>query len=72
MKTLEFDVMFGIGDVVYLRIRQEKVAGMVTGFNFRPDGIGYYITWEDASERMHYAFELSSEYVPEYSEPPVP
>lgn len=66
MFTLRFDVAYDIGDIVYLKIAQERSPGMVTGYIIRPEGsaILYYVAWEDGYEKTHFALELCSEYSP--------
>jgi hypothetical protein len=68
-KSAPLLVAFRFGDTVFLRCRELKVAGMVTGIHIRQSGITYSITWGDdpARETDHYDFELSPEYVPDYS-----
>ena len=62
-----FSCRFGFGDVVYLRLREEKIAGMVTGCFVRPSGGGYYVSWgNNGQEGVHYEFELTDEYDPNY------
>lgn len=54
------------GDVVYfkiLKLRTEKVAGMVTGMFVRPAGNGYYVLWANTGQESgHYEFELTDEF----------
>lgn len=55
------------GDVVYLKIRAEKVAGMITGMFLRPNGSGYYVSWANTGqEGSHYEFELVDEFEPTF------
>lgn len=56
------------GDVVYLKIRLERLAGMVTGIDAKPGVVSYVITWaNDGHESNHYAFELITEFLPDYN-----
>lgn len=61
---------YPFGAVVYLKVRSEKVAGMVTGYFIRPQGWGYYVGWADGREGIHYEFELAGEYAPEWAARP--
>lgn len=62
-----FTSRYGIGEVVYLRLRDEQKRGMVTRVLFRPDGVMYETSWADAASSWHYEIELSSEYVPDFA-----
>ncbi len=55
-----------IGDVVYHRLADERRRGIVTGILVRPTGQSYLVTWPDQGETAHYAFELSTEFVPDF------
>lgn len=66
MTKLEINIEYAIGDVVYLRTRDARLGGMVTGLSVCPSAIGYYVTWGHGSESLHYGFELSSCYVPDW------
>jgi hypothetical protein len=66
LKVLTLYVKFRLGDVVYLKIRQDSHKGMVTGITHRPTGTAYSITWEDGCESGHYDIELTDTYIPEY------
>jgi hypothetical protein len=62
---LSINVAHAIGDIVYLRVVQERSAGIVTGYAIRPDStVLYYVSWDDGCERMHYDLELCKEYCP--------
>jgi hypothetical protein len=51
-----------IGTVVYLKVAENQVAGMVTGVGINPSGAVYYITWGDTrTSTPHYACELTTE-----------
>lgn len=58
-------VKFNLGDVVYLKIRNDR-PGMVTGIMFRPAGVSYYVEW-GSGETSHFDIELTKqiEYVVE-------
>lgn len=61
-----FTSRYGIGEVVYLRLRDEPKRGMVTRVQF--NGVALYeIAWADASSSWHYEVELSNEYVPDFA-----
>lgn len=57
---------FWFGDRVYLRIREERVVGLVTGMQIRPNGVLYQVTWPNAGDTHHYDFELTTEFEPNY------
>ncbi len=59
---------YAIADIVYLRVRSERIRGMVTGIVARPCSVLFYVTWGNGTETAHYEIELSSEYVPDYNE----
>jgi hypothetical protein len=51
-----------LGDVVYLKVRDEPVRGMITGIEIDPRGISYLVTWANqAGELRHYSIELTDE-----------
>jgi hypothetical protein len=64
------DLPYWFEDIVYLRVREEKKKGMVTGIGIRPGGTTYFVTWEEG-ESDHYDFELTSEFIPDYDTPEV-
>lgn len=62
---------FDFGDVVYLRHKPEKVAGMVTGFIVRENRVIVLVTWVDSRhEEDHNVFELVEEFEPSYNTEP--
>ena len=69
MKAVTHYVKFYIGDTVYLRLNREEYRGMVTGYNIRPNGVTYLVSWEDASDTCHYDLELTTEFIPDYNSP---
>ncbi len=54
------------GTIVFLRIRSEKIRGMVTGYTFDPRGMLTWVSWPDSSESKHHLCELTTEYLPDY------
>lgn len=56
---------YWFGDVVYLRIREERTRGMITGVNLRPGGVCYGVQWP-GEESFHYEFELTTEFVHDF------
>ncbi len=57
------------GTVVYLRVQNEPRKGMVTGYVVHGGGgFSVLVSWGDGSETRHYALELTTEYLPDYSE----
>lgn len=63
---------FWLEDIVFLKNRDEKRPGIITGVRFRPredgqDAPAYYsVTWPDGVEGDHYACELTREFIPCY------
>lgn len=57
---------YWFGDIVFLRVRDERYRGMITSVILLPTGIVYAITWEGAEVTNHYGFELSKVFVPDY------
>ena len=60
-------VAYDFGDLVYLKVREERFAGMVTGIMLRPGSVAYCVTWANGSETFHFAFELTAEYEPDFA-----
>jgi hypothetical protein len=58
---------YAIGDVVYLRVRDEPVRGMVVRLTYFPGGFLYGVTWGNGNDTFHYGIELSTQYVPDYA-----
>lgn len=68
-KKVVLDVDFTFGDIVFMRMKSERVAGMVTRFSVTKRGITYGVTWSDnRAESWHFDYELTTEYVPDYTE----
>lgn len=62
-----FTAAYGLGDVVYLRLRDEPQRGMVTRVEFRANGGAFFeVSWGSATSSWHYAVELTNEYVPDF------
>jgi hypothetical protein len=66
---MQFSSQYGLSDVVYLRCRPDKIAGMITAIHVMPGMVvSYGVTWgNDAHETTHYAFELTAEYLPDFT-----
>ncbi len=60
------EVAFEIGDVVFLRMREERIGGLVTRFAVGAGGVTYAVAWGTGQETWHYALELSVEHIPNY------
>lgn len=60
-RELHLRLAFPIGGEVYLRARNERLAGLVTGLLVSPGLVAYRVAWGDGSEGCHYDFELSEE-----------
>lgn len=59
------DALYWIGDIVFLRVNEERKPGMITRLVISGTVV-YWVTWRGGSETAHYECELSSEYVPDY------
>lgn len=58
--------VYWFGDVVFLRVAEERSKGMIVGANFRPGGgLTYLVQW-DGAETYHYEIELTREYLPDF------
>ena len=58
---------FWLGDIVYLRVRDERVRGMVTTVLVYSSGQSYGVTWGDSVEEVtHQEMELTAEFVPDF------
>lgn len=58
---------FEIGDVVFLRMRQDHVGGIITRLMvFGAGEVSYSVSWGNGQDSWHYAMELSTEYVPNF------
>ena len=67
MKTIELELAFQLGDIVFLRVCEERDAGMVTGICLRPDNtVIYYVSWGSGGESGHYAIELTDSFLPAF------
>lgn len=56
------------GDIVYLVTCDTPERGMVTGVDFRPTHELFEVTWGRGGVTYHYGMELSTEFVPEFSQ----
>jgi hypothetical protein len=55
------------GDVVFLKIRTERIPGMVTAIHIYPGTASFMVCWaSDGRETCHYALELTPEFIPDY------
>ena len=66
--TRHVETLYWIGDIVYLRTRTDKIAGMVTTVSVRPNGLLYCVGWGTGTETWHYEMELTAEYVPDFGQ----
>lgn len=67
VKVRDVRAIYWFFDIVYLRVRSEKLTGMITGIALKPTGLTYAVTWGTGTETWHYEMELTSEYVPDFS-----
>lgn len=66
-KTIDLD--FDLGEIVFLRVRDEPEPGMVTGFCCALNNcLTYYVSWPSGQELRHFAQELTREFIPSYVE----
>lgn len=65
-RTLTLPLAFAIGSTVYLRLRQERLPGMVAGLFVRPTGVAYMVSWGDATESDHFDLELTDRFDPTF------
>ena len=59
---------YRFGETVYLRGREEKVAGIVISFEATPGAVFTEVRWSDQpfTYGAHNDFELSTDYEPEF------
>jgi hypothetical protein len=60
-RILKLNLAFPIGSTVFLICRNESLPGLVCGVNVRPNGIAYIVGWGDATESIHFDFELRAD-----------
>ncbi len=66
-KKLVLDVAYNLGDIVFLRTRDERSPGMVTRFSVTRNGVTYGICWgKTGTETWHFDYELTSEFLPSF------
>lgn len=64
-----FAAAHGPGDVVFLRLRRDRLPGLVTEVAFRPDSAPLYeVSWGDGGVSHHWGPELAVEYEPDYAD----
>jgi hypothetical protein len=64
---MQLRLPYDYGQVVYHKLRAEKIAGYVTGYQAYQGGFLVCVTWEDSlTESPHYAYELSLEHIPDF------
>lgn len=67
LRKIKVELWHAIGEIVYLRVRDEQIKGMVTAAHVFESGITYSVCWgDDGNETSHYAFELTSEFSPDF------
>ena len=59
-------VEFWFGDIVFLRVRDERYRGMITTIILQPSGVLYSVTWEEGEVSNHYGMELTRIFVPDF------
>jgi hypothetical protein len=58
---------YWLGDVVYLRVRTDRIPGLIAGIVIRPGTLIYIVCWGNSgAETWHYEIELTAEYVPDF------
>jgi hypothetical protein len=64
-RTLALKLAHAIGAAVYLRARDERLEGRVTGLIVEPGAVvRYRVVFGDASESVHFDFELAEDFDP--------
>lgn len=59
---------FWFEDIVYLKVRNDKDRGLITGVTISPcGGIMYEVQWPE-TWNTHHEIELSSEFEPDYGQ----
>jgi hypothetical protein len=62
----EINAKFWFGDIVFLKVAQDRNPGMVTGVILRGNNsTTYEVTW-DGGVTLHYDMELTTEFVPDW------
>lgn len=68
----KIDTAFWIGDVVYLRSRDDAMRGIVCGLQAFGSAsvpcISYQLCWGNGTNTWHYDLELSTQYIPDWSQ----
>jgi hypothetical protein len=59
-------MIYQIGDVIYLRVRDDALRGMITSITLTPGCPIYFIKWGDGSSSTHYEIEITTEYIPDF------
>jgi hypothetical protein len=52
---------YDVGAIVYLKVHDEPVKGIVTGIGIRPTSVFYNVRWATGQEDGHFGIELTSE-----------
>jgi hypothetical protein len=59
---------YGLREKVYLRLREDRTPGFISGVVIKTDGVSYFVSWPDTrTETLHYEFELCRNFDPEWS-----
>ena len=65
-----YKVEYGLGEKVYLKLREDRTPGLITGIAINPGCVCYFISWPDTrAETRHYELELCRDFEPEWSTP---
>lgn len=69
-RVLRVPLDFEYGGTVYHRVANEKLRGVITGWQqASPESpLAYIVSWGDGREGVHFGVELSSEFIPDYVE----
>jgi hypothetical protein len=68
MPKLLRDIAFELGQTVYLKVRNERLAGMVVDILVDPGGVMYGVTWSGGEHSRHYAMELTDAFEQQWGE----
>jgi hypothetical protein len=68
MPKLLRDIAFELGQTVYLKVRNERLAGMVVDMVIDSGGVMYGVTWSSGEHSRHYAMELTDAFEREWTD----
>jgi hypothetical protein len=57
---------FALGDVLYLKMGDERRPGIVTGYFIYDGGYMLQLSWGNSTDSRHYPIEVTREYEPRF------